>query len=232
VFHCAGLTADYAARPFDTVEAQASLLARCCAKPISTPGLPLLDPALRRQPDFAGGEVDEDTPLALDPAQPRHLYDLSKALGESLCRQASGGRARIARLSCVYSGGDDDADGFLGTLLARVRATERGALLEIDFLARRGARLRPRRRRRSRRCWRSRAAARGRSTTSPAAGTSPTRAVRPPRRARRLRAARRARRPVPCPAPVSIERMPGELGWRPRGPARQLPALLGEAVPC
>ena len=28
VFHCAGLTADYAARPFDTVEAHASLLAR------------------------------------------------------------------------------------------------------------------------------------------------------------------------------------------------------------
>ena len=28
VFHCAGLTADYAARPFDTVEAHSTLLAR------------------------------------------------------------------------------------------------------------------------------------------------------------------------------------------------------------
>ena len=33
-------------------------------------------------------------------------------------------------------------------------------------------------------------------------------------------------------APVSIERMKGELGWRPRALLDQLPALLGEAVPC
>ena len=38
--------------------------------------------------------------------------------------------------------------------------------------------------------------------------------------------------PVPCPAPVSIERIQGELGWQPRGLLETLPALLGEVVPC
>ncbi len=45
-----------------------------------------------------------------------------------------------------------------------------------------------------------------------------------------LRALRHA--PVPSPAPVSIERMRGEFGWRPRALLDALPALLGEAVPC
>jgi hypothetical protein len=33
----------------------------------------------------------------LDPARPRHFYDLSKALGESLCRQAAAD-ARASRV--------------------------------------------------------------------------------------------------------------------------------------
>ena len=183
-------------------------------------------------PGFAGGEVDEDTPLALDPAQPRHLFDLSKALGESLCRQASGGRARIARLSCVYSGGDDDADGFLGTLLARLRAPDRGPLLDVDSsaeaardyvhvddvlealiaIASRGTR----------------------PLYNVAGGVNVANRQLFARLGELAGCELRALRdgPVPCPAPVSIERMRGEFGWRPRALLDRLPELLGEAVPC
>ena len=233
VFHCAGLTADYAARPFDTVEAHASLLARLLRDADFEALVYLSSTRLYDgRPDFAGAEVDENTPLALDPAQPRHLYDLSKALGESLCRQASGGRARIARLSCVYSGEDDDADGFLGTLLARVRAPGRDPLLEIDSSADAGrdyvhvddvteAMLA--------------IATRGtRPLYNVAGGANVFNRELFARLGElagcELRALREG--PVPCPAPVSIERMKSEFGWRPRALLEQLPALLGETVPC
>ena len=234
VFHCAGLTADYAARPFDTVEAHSTLLARVLRDADFEAVVYLSSTRLYDGcPGNAGGEVDEDTPLALDPAQPRHLFDLSKALGESLCRQASGGRARIARLSCVYSGAEDDADGFLGTLLSRVRAADRGAVLEIDSSAE---------------------AARDyvhvddavealvaiatkgtRPLYNVAAGVDVTNRELFARLAELAGCELRSRRdgPVPVSAPVSIERMQGEFGWwRPRALLDQLPALLGEALPC
>jgi nucleoside-diphosphate-sugar epimerase len=117
VFYCAGLTADFAQRPHDTVQAHVSLLSRVLQQGqfdslvyLSSTRLydgSLVDPA------------DEATPLELDPRQPRHLYDLSKALGESLCHATSGGRARVARLSCVYRDAGD-ADGFLPMLLRSV----------------------------------------------------------------------------------------------------------------
>ncbi|MGZ5184081.1 MAG: NAD-dependent epimerase/dehydratase family protein [Caldimonas sp.] len=131
VFYCAGLTADFAKRPHDTVRAHVGLLDELLEHAefdalVYLSSTRLYDSAVRD----GSGTVDEDTPLALDPAQPRHLYDLSKALGESLCRNAGDGRARVARLSCVYSGAGD-ADGFLGALLRRLREP-RGAMLAID----------------------------------------------------------------------------------------------------
>src|SRR4029453_14700488 len=80
VFYCAGLTADYASRPFDTVEAHASLLARVLREADFDALVYLSSTRLYDgRPGFAGAEVDEDTPLALAPAQPRHPYDPSKA---------------------------------------------------------------------------------------------------------------------------------------------------------
>ncbi len=234
VFYCAGLTADYARRPHDTVRAHATLLNEVLAEGDYDALVYLSSTRLYDgRPGFAGASVDEDTPLALDPSQPRHLFDLSKALGESLCRQASGGRARIARLSCVYSGAEDDADGFLGTLLSRVRAADRGAVLEIDSSAE---------------------AARDyvhvddavealvaiathgtRPLYNVAAGVDVANSELFARLGELAGCELRALRgePVPCPAPISIERMQREFGgWRPRALLDQLPALLGEAVPC
>ena len=120
VFYCAGLTADYAERPFDTVEAHASLLNRVL-RDAQYESLVYLS-STRLYDSLGDIEATEDLPLRLAPDNPRHLYDLSKALGESLCRVAGRGRARVARLSCVWSGAPD-AEGFLPELMRRVLAS-------------------------------------------------------------------------------------------------------------
>jgi len=233
VFYCAGLTADFARRPHDTVRAHVGLLDDVLASARFDTLVYLSSTRLYDgRPGFAGAEVDEDTPLSLDPAQPRHLYDLSKALGESLCRQASGGRARIARLSCVYSGGDDDADGFLGTLLSCLRAPDRGAVLDLDSSAE------------TARDYvhvddvlEALVAIAGHGTRplyNVAGGVNVVNRELFTRLGElagcELRALRHG--PVPCPAPVSIARMRSEFGWQPRALFERLPELLGEAVPC
>ena len=121
VFYCAGLTADYLARPHDTVSAHVSLLNDLLREARFDALVYLSSSRLYDSAHTVPGQaVDEDTPLCLNPAQPRHLFDLSKALGESLCRQVSGGRARIARLSCVVAGAGD-ASGFVGQLLQQLQ---------------------------------------------------------------------------------------------------------------
>jgi len=233
VFYCAGLTADFARRPHDTVRAHVDLLNEVLAQADFDALVYLSSTRLYDgRPGFAGASVDEETPLALDPAEPRHLYDLSKALGESLCRQASGGRARIARLACVYSGADDDADGFLGSLLARVRAPGRGPVLEVDSSAE------------AARDYvhvddviEALAAIASRGTRplyNVAGGVNVTNRELFARLGELAGCELRALRdePAPSPAPVSIERMRSEFGWRPRSLLDRLPALLGEAVPC
>jgi len=110
VFYCAGLTADYLARPFDTVEAHVGLIARLLQKGRFER---LVYLSSTRLYDWAGAEAGrEDRPLSLIPSEPRHLYDLSKALGENLCLTQSGGRASVARLSCVWDWAEG-APGFL-----------------------------------------------------------------------------------------------------------------------
>lgn len=123
VFYCAGLTADYAERPFDTVEAHTSLLNQVLRDTHYTSLVYLSSTRLYDSLGSSLGNVTatETSPLTLDPNNPRHVYDLSKALGESLCRVASGGRARVARLSCVW-GGDQGSEGFLPELMRGVLA--------------------------------------------------------------------------------------------------------------
>jgi nucleoside-diphosphate-sugar epimerase len=114
VFYCAGLTADYAARPFDTIQAHVTLLCRVLQEAHFER---LVYLSSTRLYDGLGIAVaNEEVTLALNPANPRHLYDLSKALGENTCLHASGGRAAVARLGCVYDW-HDDATGFLSQWL-------------------------------------------------------------------------------------------------------------------
>lgn len=120
VFYCAGLTADYDRRPFDTVEAHASLVSDLVradrfARLVYCSSTRLYDGQKK-------AEVHEAEPLVFDPADPRRVYDLSKALGENLTLARTAGRGAVARLSNVYDWADG-APGFLSEWLIRARAT-------------------------------------------------------------------------------------------------------------
>jgi len=128
VFYCAGLTADYIQRPFDAVEAHVSLLSRILQN-CAFQSLTYLS-STRLYDSQPGTIASEDMPLLLNPGNSRHIYDLSKALGESLCLVMGKGRARVARLSCVYND-HTDTDGFLPDLLQHI-IIKRPSLLKID----------------------------------------------------------------------------------------------------
>lgn len=126
VFYCAGLTADYDARPFDTVDAHASLV-NDLARAGRFERLIYLS-STRLYDGLAAAEVSEDTPLMFNPTDPRRTYDLSKALGENLVMTRSGGRGGVARLANVFDG-EDGAPGFLSEWLIRAR-NERNLTLD------------------------------------------------------------------------------------------------------
>ncbi len=129
VMYCAGLTADYLARPFDTVQAHVSLLAQVLQQG-QFESLVYLS-STRLYDALGAGVVHESAVLPMDPANPRHLYDLSKGLGEALCHLTASGRAKVARLACVYEG-PQDADGFLPGLLRQLQAARCSGASQID----------------------------------------------------------------------------------------------------
>ena len=85
VFYCAGLTADYDRRPFETVEAHASLVSELIQAGRFEQIIYLS--STRLYDGQAAEALDETAPLLFDPADPRRVYDLSKALGENLIAQ-------------------------------------------------------------------------------------------------------------------------------------------------
>jgi nucleoside-diphosphate-sugar epimerase len=119
VFYCAGLTADFDRRPFDTVAAHASLVSEI-ARAGRFDRLIYLS-STRLYDGQAKAEVSEDDPLVFDPADPRRVYDLSKALGENLTLCRTDGRGVVARLANVYDW-SEGAPGFLSEWLIRARA--------------------------------------------------------------------------------------------------------------
>lgn len=117
VFYCIGLTGDYRDRPFDTVEAHVTLLSKLLER-ASFDRLVYLS-STRLYDGLQGVSCSENAVLPMSSANPRHLYDLSKALGENLSLTASEGRACVARLSSVYDV-DGEKAGFLPGLLQRL----------------------------------------------------------------------------------------------------------------
>jgi nucleoside-diphosphate-sugar epimerase len=117
VFYCAGLTADFIQRPYDTVEAHVTFLSRLLERAAFDK---LIYLSSTRLYDSQSGPISrESDDLILNPGNPRHLYDLSKALGEDLCLNFSDGRASVARLGSVYDS-KDGAPGFLSALMQRL----------------------------------------------------------------------------------------------------------------
>ena len=117
VFYCIGMTADYGMRPHDTVEAHVGFLSRVLRDADFDS---LLYLSSTRLYDGCIGTCDENTNLILNPANPRHLFDLSKGLGEALCHASGRSNVRVARLASVYSD-ELDADNFLHGLIKSAR---------------------------------------------------------------------------------------------------------------
>jgi nucleoside-diphosphate-sugar epimerase len=133
VFYCAGLTADYDRRPFDTVEAHASVLSELIRagrfeRLVYCSSTRLYD----GQP---GATAHEAEPLVFDPADPRRVYDLSKALGENLTLALTGRRGSVARLSNVFDWADG-APGFLSEWLIAARGSRELSLASSPNIAR------------------------------------------------------------------------------------------------
>ncbi len=118
VFYCAGYTADYDRRPFDTVEAHASLVSELIRAGRFERLIYLSSTRL-----YDGQAVEvarEAAPLVFDPADPRRVYDLSKALGENLTLARTEGVGAVARLSNVFDW-ELESPGFLSEWLIRAR---------------------------------------------------------------------------------------------------------------
>jgi nucleoside-diphosphate-sugar epimerase len=97
VFYCAGLTADFRERPFDTVEAHVSYLAQW----LKFGEFDSLSYLSSTRVYANATSTSENASLLVNPEVAGDLYNLSKLMGESLCLQ-SGRSVRIARLSNVY----------------------------------------------------------------------------------------------------------------------------------
>ena len=129
LYYCIGKTANYADDAFATFEAHCAYLLRL---------LQLADferivylSSTRVYDGLTVGK--EDAQLHLSPGNPRHLYDVTKALGEHFVSLHSKGRGMVARLSCVYAA-EHDATGFLPELL-RGMHTQRSIVLQSSPLA-------------------------------------------------------------------------------------------------
>lgn len=118
VIYAIGLTADFRARPFETVEAHVSLLSEVLQHADFSSLLYLS--STRVYARAASGR--EEAALAVQPHDPSDLYNLSKLLGESLCLSCARTGVRVARLSNVVGGDDADSANFLPTLLREARA--------------------------------------------------------------------------------------------------------------
>ena len=129
IFYCAGLTADYLVRPADTVEAHVSLLAQVLQSD-AFESLVYLSSTRLYDSVTVESSASEGSSLCISPLNPRHFYDLTKLTGESICHTMGGGRARVARLACVYDGPDDVA-GFLPGILKRLVGVRRGDQISV-----------------------------------------------------------------------------------------------------
>jgi nucleoside-diphosphate-sugar epimerase len=111
VVYCAGVTADFRSRPFDTVAAHVGHLAEVLAH---VPPESFLYLSSTR---VYGASGREGALLSIDPANPDNLYNATKVAGEALCLAQPAAGVRVARLSNVYGSGMASGD-FLSAILA------------------------------------------------------------------------------------------------------------------
>jgi nucleoside-diphosphate-sugar epimerase len=116
VLFCIGVASDFRTRALDTIAAHVSALERYLRTDGWSSFLYLSSTRV-----YAGSpDGRETTALTLDPGNPDHLYNLSKAAAEALCLTLNEPHLRVARLANVY--GDDAGTGtFVADVLRDAR---------------------------------------------------------------------------------------------------------------
>ena len=118
--HCIGLTADFRSRPFDTVRAHVCKLLEVL-QDVKFDSLLYLSSTRLYGTDKS--EAREEDPFRFNSLNPDDLYNISKAMGESLSL-ACGKNTRVVRLSNVY-GHDVTSDNFLPSVIREARSKGR-----------------------------------------------------------------------------------------------------------
>jgi nucleoside-diphosphate-sugar epimerase len=116
VLFCIGVASDFRTRALDTIAAHVSVLERYLRADGWTSFLYLSSTRV-----YAGSpDGRETTALTLNPTDPDHLYNLSKAAAEALCLTLARPTLRVVRIANVY--GDDAGTGtFVADVLRDAR---------------------------------------------------------------------------------------------------------------
>lgn len=119
VIDCAGITADFRVRQYDTVDAHVSRIVDI-ARHSSFDAFVYLS-STRLYKDHPTSPAREDDDLRVNPVGAGGLYNLSKAMGESVVLTL-GERGHVVRLSNVYGDGSE-AHNFLASIVTDALTT-------------------------------------------------------------------------------------------------------------
>ncbi len=122
--YCAGYTADYAVNPQATLETHALDWVKILQDKVYDGCMYLSSTRLY---DSGTGEGQEDLPLILDSREDRHLFDISKAMGEWFTLHEALCRSHVLRLASVYAD-DLGSPSFLHMAVDRALRGQGGAM--------------------------------------------------------------------------------------------------------
>ena len=120
VLYCAGTTADFRQRPFDTIEAHISQLNRI----LRDGRFDSLTYLSSTRVYIHSETTNENARISVDPNNPEDLFNLSKLSGESLCINSGRRNVRAIRVSNVI-GEDPDAKNFVFDLMRAAKVDGR-----------------------------------------------------------------------------------------------------------
>lgn len=112
VFFCAGLTADFRSRLFDTIDAHVTLAASILRRGRFKSFVYLSSTRVYQRSAIGA----EDEKIVVDPLDASDVYNLSKLTGEAICLADPRPAVRVVRLSNVFGSGDQ-SNNFLTSLL-------------------------------------------------------------------------------------------------------------------
>jgi nucleoside-diphosphate-sugar epimerase len=119
VIDCAGITADFRTRPYDTVDAHVCRLVEL-ARHSSFLSFVYLS-STRLYKDHGPAKAREEDDISVNPVGAGGLYNLSKAMGEAVVH-TFGDRGRVVRLSNVYGAGSEEHN-FLASIITDALTT-------------------------------------------------------------------------------------------------------------